>query len=136
MTSTVPRDTFAGNIPGSYADEARINAYTKSLWEGYDKGSALSSEQKNQYQQDILGFIANRQEWMPASGDIYASLVYGIARASTLKGAPDRPTQPHDPDVKALLRLAVLWNVPCAMNPATADFLFSSPWVNTEYPRV
>ncbi|MGC4073427.1 MAG: methylglyoxal synthase [Nibricoccus sp.] len=43
--------------------------------------------------------------------------------------------QPHDPDVKALLRLAVLWNVPCAMNPATADFLFSSPWITQDYAR-
>lgn len=43
--------------------------------------------------------------------------------------------QPHDPDVKALLRLAVLWNVPCAMNPATADFLFSSPWMQSAYSR-
>jgi methylglyoxal synthase len=36
-------------------------------------------------------------------------------------------TQPHDVDVKALLRLAVLYNVPIACNRATADFLFSSP---------
>jgi hypothetical protein len=44
--------------------------------------------------------------------------------------------QPHDPDVKALLRLTVLWNVPCAMNTATADFLFTSPWLDQTYPRV
>ena len=43
--------------------------------------------------------------------------------------------QPHDPDVKALLRITVLYDVPIAMNRATADFLLHSQLMNETYER-
>ncbi len=41
--------------------------------------------------------------------------------------------QPHDPDIKALLRLGVTWNIPFACDRATADFLLTSPLMHREY---
>lgn len=44
-------------------------------------------------------------------------------------------SMPHDPDIRALLRLATVWNIPLACNQTSADFLISSPLMKQDYER-
>jgi methylglyoxal synthase len=72
----------------------------------------------------------------PLGGDqqIGASIVNGEVDFMIFFWDP-LTSQPHDPDVKALLRIAVLYDIPVAMNQSTADFLLSSNLMNEEYQR-
>jgi methylglyoxal synthase len=118
------------NCKSEMLEWARYNRGTLAAHELYATGTtgALIA--------DELGLSVNRFLSGPLGGDqqVGAAIAEGRIDFLIFFWDPLEP-QPHDVDVKALLRMAVVCNVPTACNRATADFVLSSPLTAEEYAR-
>lgn len=85
---------------------------------------------------DELGLTVHRFLSGPLGGDqqVGAAIAEGRMDLIIFFWDPLEP-HPHDVDVKALLRIAVVHNIPMACNRATADYILSSPLIDEIYPR-
>lgn len=83
---------------------------------------------------DTLGLTIERYLSGPLGGDqqIGAAIAEGRVDLVVFFWDPLEP-QPHDVDVKALLRIAVVYNTPIACNRSSADFVLSSPLMDEDY---
>jgi methylglyoxal synthase len=141
LDATRPRTTMAvrkrlaliahDHCKAELLEWARFNRGTlvgHELWATGTTGALLTT---------ALGLPVTRFMSGPLGGDqqVGAAIVEGRIDFVIFFWDPLEP-QPHDVDVKALLRVAVVHNVPIACNRSTADFLLSSPLMHREYERL
>jgi len=118
------------NRKSDLVDWVRYNRHTLAEHDLYatgTTGSVLSAELDLKVTRFLSGPLGGDQQ-------VGAAVAEGRIDFIIFFWDPLEP-QPHDVDVKALLRIAVVYNTPIACNRSTADFVLTSPLMDTEYKR-
>ena len=108
-------------------------------WAGYNKATLTKHQlfatgTTGKLLEDVLDVHITKLMSGPLGGDQQLGALIAEQKIDILIFFWDpMSAQPHDPDIKALLRLGVVWNIPIASDRSSADFILTSPLMNEEY---